>query len=117
MANPLPLPPSLWAATARPAPETVFDLIARHKIECEARRCGWIQPAFATADVGVVTRRAEQWQRRGAPVTILDRDTVRRLVGSPIYQGGWIDRRAGSVQPLSYARGLARAAQTQGVIV
>src|SRR5712691_11283558 len=96
------------------APDTVFDLIARHKIECEARRCGWIQPAFAAADVGVTTRRAEQWQRRGAPVDVLDRDGVRRLVGSPIYQGGWIDRRAGSLQPLSYARGLARAAQKAG---
>jgi glycine/D-amino acid oxidase-like deaminating enzyme len=99
------------------APDTVFDLIARHGIDCDARRCGWIQPAFAPADVGVTTRRAEQWQRRGAPVAIIDRDTVRRLVGSPIYQGGLIDSRAGSVQPLSYARGLARAAQKAGAIV
>jgi glycine/D-amino acid oxidase-like deaminating enzyme len=99
------------------APDTVFDLIARHKIECEARRCGWIQPAFAAADVGVITRRAEQWQRRGAPVEVIDRDTVRKLVGSPIYHGGWIDRRAGSLQPLSYARGLARAAQKAGALV
>src|SRR5207244_3979017 len=96
------------------APDTVFDLIARHKIDCDARRCGWIQPAFAVADVGVITRRAEQWQRRGAPVAVLDRDTVRRLVGSPIYHGGWIDRRAGSVQPLRCARGLARAAHDAG---
>src|SRR6266513_3150445 len=50
------------------APDTVFDLVARHKIEFEARHCGWIQPAFAPADVGVTTRRAEQWQRRGARV-------------------------------------------------
>ena len=99
------------------APDTVFGLIARHEIECEARRCGWIQPAFAAADVGVVTRRAEQWQRRGADVTILDRVGVRRLVGSPIYHGGLIDHRAGSVQPLSYARGLARAAQKAGATV
>jgi len=99
------------------APDTVFDLVARHKIECEARRCGWIQPAFAPADVAVTARRAEQWQRRGAPVAVLDRDGVHRLVGSPLYHGGLIDRRAGSVQPLSYARGLARAAQKAGAIV
>ena len=98
-------------------PDTVFDLIARHQIDCDARRCGWIQPAFAAADVRVTTRRAEQWQRRGAPVAVLDRDTVCRLVGSPLYHGGWIDRRAGSVQPLSYARGLARAAQKAGALV
>jgi len=99
------------------AAEAVFSLIARHDIDCDARRCGWIQPAFAAADVGVVERRAEQWQRRGAPVEVLDADTVRRLVGGPLYHGGLIDRRAGSVQPLSYARGLARAAQKAGAIV
>ena len=99
------------------APDTVFDLITRHAIDCDARRCGWIQPAFAAADVAVTTRRAEQWQRRGAPVTVLDRDSVRRLVGSPLYHGGWLDRRGGSVQPLSYARGLARAAQNAGALV
>jgi len=99
------------------APDNVFTLIARHGIDCDARQCGWIQPAFADADVGMIARRAEQWQRRGAPVAILDRETVRRLIGSPIYRGGWLDRRAGSVQPLSYSRGLARAAQTAGALV
>src|ERR1700680_4531883 len=39
------------------APDTVFDLIARHAIDCEARRCGWIQPAFAAADLGLIARR------------------------------------------------------------
>ena len=99
------------------APDTLFALIARHGIDCGARQCGWIQPAFAPADVGIVTRRAEQWQRRGAPVAVLDRDGVRRLVGSPIYHGGLIDRRAGCVQPLSYSRGLARAVQKAGALV
>jgi glycine/D-amino acid oxidase-like deaminating enzyme len=99
------------------APDIVFDLIKRHAIDCDAQRCGWIQPAFAAAHVAVVKRRAEQWQRRGAPATVLDADSVRRLVGSALYHGGWIDRRAGSVQPLSYARGLARAAQKAGALV
>jgi glycine/D-amino acid oxidase-like deaminating enzyme len=105
------------ARVAGGAADTVFALIARQGIDCEARQCGWIQPAFADADLGLIARRAEQWQRRGAPVEVLDRDTVRKLVGSPIYRGGWIDRRAGSVQPLSYSRGLARAAQQAGALV
>jgi glycine/D-amino acid oxidase-like deaminating enzyme len=99
------------------AADTVFALIARHEIDCDARQCGWVQPAFGAGDVGVVARRAEQWQRRGAPVEVIDRDAVRRLVGSPLYHGGLIDRRAGSVQPLSYARGLARAAQKSGAVI
>jgi glycine/D-amino acid oxidase-like deaminating enzyme len=95
--------------------DTVFD--RSRATDREAQRCGWIQPAFAAADLGLIARRAEQWQRRGAPVAILDRDTACRLIGSPIYHGGWIDRRAGSLQPLSYCRGLARAAQKAGALV
>ena len=105
------------AGVAGGAAETVFALVARHEIDCDARRCGWIQPAFSSRDVGVVERRAEQWQRRGAPVEVIDEDAVRRLVGSPLYHGGLIDRRGGSVQPLSYARGLARAAQKAGALI
>src|SRR5579862_1114779 len=73
------------------APDTLFDIVARHGIDCEAKRCGWIQPAFAEADMALVASRAEQWQRRGAPVSIDDTNTARRLVGSPVYQGGLID--------------------------
>src|SRR5450755_3029416 len=36
------------------APDTLFDIVARHGIDCDARRCGWIQPAFAEADVALV---------------------------------------------------------------
>jgi glycine/D-amino acid oxidase-like deaminating enzyme len=97
--------------------DTLFDLVDKHGIDCEAERCGWIQPTFADADNALAERRVAQWQRRGAPVELLDRETACRLVGSPIYRGGWIDRRAGSVQPLSYARGLARAAQGAGAVV
>ncbi len=105
------------AQVAGGAPATLFDLIDRHAIDCEARRCGWIQPCFADADRALAERRVAQWQKRGADVALLEPDAVRALVGSPIYKGGWIDRRAGSVQPLSYARGLARAAQAAGATV
>src|SRR2546423_5898576 len=53
------------------APDTLFDLIARHEIECDARRCGGIQPAFAAADVDLVERRAEHLPRRGADASVL----------------------------------------------
>src|SRR5665213_3391521 len=32
------------ARVAGGAPDTLFDLIERHAIDCEAKRCGWIQP-------------------------------------------------------------------------
>jgi glycine/D-amino acid oxidase-like deaminating enzyme len=61
--------------------------------------------------------RVEQWQRRGAPVELLDRGRVAELTGTACYAGGMLDRRAGALQPLRYARGLARAAQRAGAAV
>jgi glycine/D-amino acid oxidase-like deaminating enzyme len=48
---------------------------------------------------------------------LLDRAQTATLLGTPFYHGSWIDRRAGAVQPLSYARGLAGAAIAQGARV
>jgi glycine/D-amino acid oxidase-like deaminating enzyme len=45
---------------------------------------------------------------------VLDRGEVARRVGSEAFAGGWLDPRAGSIQPLAFTRGLARAALAQG---
>jgi sarcosine oxidase len=96
------------------APDLVFDLIDRHGIACDAVRRGWLQLATSEAALGPIAARVRQWQRRGAAVELLDRGTAARLTGSTRYAGGWIDRRAGNIQPLSYLRGLARAVLRAG---
>ncbi|MGF6692321.1 glycine/D-amino acid oxidase-like deaminating enzyme [Metapseudomonas resinovorans] len=96
------------------AADEVFDLIRSHAIECDATRKGWIQPAASSAALRTIERRAEQWRRRGVEVELLDKATVAQRIGSPGYLGAWVDPRAGSLQPLSYARGLARAALGKG---
>lgn len=96
------------------AADEVFALIERHAIDCDATRRGWIQPAASPAALRTIEGRAEQWRRHGVPVELLDREQVTRRIGSPHYLGAWVDPRAGSVQPLSYARGLVRAAQAEG---
>src|ERR1700733_3434311 len=103
----------LVAAVAS-GPDVVFGLIEKYQIECEATRTGWIQPATSEAALAPIVARVEQWRRRGAPVELLDRRQVSRLVGSERYCGGWLDRRGGTVQPLSYLYGLARAVQSLG---
>lgn len=50
----------------------------------------------------------------GAPVELQSGDAVRRMVGSEEYVGGMLDHRGGTLQPLSYARGLAGAIQQHG---
>lgn len=94
--------------------DCVFGLIDKHQIACGAVRRGWLQPAHAPEALAIIRRRAEQWQRRGVPVEILDRAATAALLGTDRYFGSWLDRRAGGLQPLSYARGLARAAIDAG---
>lgn len=96
-------------ATVGASADVVFDLIERLKISCDATRTGWIQPATSEAALQQQARRVQQWQRRGAAVEVLSRAQVAQLTGSTRYCGGLLDRRGGTVQPLSYVRGLARA--------
>ena len=102
-------------ATVAQGPDLVFELIGRYRIDCDALRTGWIQPAAHERDLIPIRTRVEQWQRWGADVSLLDRAQTARLTGATCYCGGWIDRRGGTVQPLSYVRGLARAAERAGV--
>lgn len=95
----------------------VFDLIAKHNMDVPHLRKGWIQGAHTSAALELAHQRAEQWGRHGAPVKYLDRSQTQSLLGTERYLGGWVDERAGTVQPLSYVRGLARAAINSGVKV
>lgn len=94
--------------------DVVFDLIDKHRMDVPRLRRGWIQGAHTAANVELVKSRAEQWSRLGAPVEFLDKDAAASLLGTDKYMGGWLDRRGGAIQPLSYARGLAKAALAAG---
>ena len=92
----------------------VFDLIERHQIRCEATREGTIHAAHAPSGMRGLEGRFRDWRAMGAPVDLLDRDTVARRTGSAAFHGGLLDHRAGTVNPMAYARGLARAAEAAG---
>jgi glycine/D-amino acid oxidase-like deaminating enzyme len=104
-------------AFAGGAPAFVFALIERLGIPCEARRCGTLRAARHPKHVARVRISAEQYARRGAPVEFLDPAAVARATGTAQYQGALLDRRGGALNPLSYARGLARAASRAGAAV
>ena len=102
------------AACSGSAPELVFELIRRYSIDCDAVRTGWLQLAAGERHLKLLERRAAQWRSRGADATVLSDREAAQLTGSRHYCGGWIDRRGGTVQPLAYLRGLARAALKEG---
>lgn len=95
----------------------VFELIDRYGIECDDTRSGWAQPAHSKVAEAAARNRFRQWLALGADVAELDRHQMAELLGTDVYHGGWIDRQGGSVQPLSYSRGLARAALQEGVAI
>ncbi|MBZ8133748.1 FAD-binding oxidoreductase [Afifella sp. IM 167] len=94
--------------------ETTFGLIEKHAIACEPMRKGWIQASLKTSHLPTLEGRMRQWQARGAPVEMLDAAQMAARTGSQSFAGGWLDGRAGSLHPLSYARGLAQAAIAAG---
>jgi glycine/D-amino acid oxidase-like deaminating enzyme len=102
------------AACSGTAPDLVFDLIRQHSIECDAVRTGWLQLAVSERHLEPLVRRAAQWRSRGVDAAVLSDREAAGLTGTTRYCGGWIDRRGGTVQPLAYLRGLARAAAAHG---
>jgi glycine/D-amino acid oxidase-like deaminating enzyme len=105
-------------ALIRDSAQYTFDLIRRHGIDCEAVQNGWLQPAHTPGRVARISMpRFQQWQRRGAPVELLDADQVAELTGSRYWHGGWRNPTGGHVNPLALARGIARAAIGAGARV
>ncbi len=96
------------------APVEVFARVAKHAIPCEANPVGTLHCANDAKGLTELVERARQWQDRAAPVRLLTRDETAQMVGSTAYHGALLDLRAGTIQPLAYARGLALAAQTAG---
>ncbi|WP_260295819.1 NAD(P)/FAD-dependent oxidoreductase [Sedimenticola hydrogenitrophicus] len=99
------------------APERVFNLIERYRIDCEPVRNGTLHCAHSAAGLRDLNNRLRQQQARGAPVTLLDGGETARRTGVSGFHGALHDARAGTVQPLALCRGLARAAQEAGASV
>lgn len=96
------------------APARVFDLIAREGIACEPTRNGTLHLAHAPSGLKDLAERHRQGVALGAPLRLLDAAETARRTGTSAYHGALFDPRAGTIQPLAYARGLARAAQAAG---
>ena len=95
-------------------PDLVLGLIARYRIECDARRSGILTAAHSLASLSDLKRRVEIWNGRGAPLSLLSRAEMEAASGTSFYAGGCLDPRGGAINPLGYARGLARVVIGKG---
>lgn len=98
-------------------PAYVWEMVRRHAIDCEANPVGTLHAGVGKKGVAELTERARQWKKRGAPVDLLDKSEAAAMLGTSFYAGALLDRRAGTIQPLAYALGLARAATALGVAI
>ena len=95
----------------------VFELIKKHRIECHVLQGGNLITAKGEKGRHYLSQWASFWQETGADVELLDASSTHEITGTTAYDTCMLDRRGGSLQPLSYARGLARACLDQGVSI
>ena len=93
------------------APAEIAAFIERHQIACAATRSGILIGARTEAG----RRRLEETAQPDAQM--LHGADAARIVGSDFYQAVLLDPRGLHVDPLAYARGLARVAKAHGALI
>ncbi|WP_445682777.1 NAD(P)/FAD-dependent oxidoreductase [Radicibacter daui] len=97
--------------------DAVFDLIGAEKLDVPHSRTGWIQACHTEKALAAAQSRHRQWSSYGANVGLLDAAGIRDKIGTTNYLGGFIDRRAGTINPLAFVLELARVAAESGAAI
>lgn len=97
----------------------MFDTVRDERINAEAEQTGWVQPVHSPGRMKTAEARVAQWTRAGAKVDLLSKDALIAKLGSATsgpeaWHGGWWAPSGGHINPLSLARGLARAVAERG---
>lgn len=95
-------------------PQLVFDLIEKNKIKCSAKRNATLHCAETFWQIKGLKSRYDQQIARGAPVKFLGEVETLLRTGSKKFIASLWDPRAGTIQPMDYAKGLAAAAVKAG---
>ena len=99
------------------APDYVFSLIEKYQIQCNATQTGTFHAADGPVGFADLVSRKAEWDRLGEPVDLLSRDEAESYIGSSAFYGALLDRRAGTINPMGYCRGLARVAIAAGALI
>lgn len=91
------------------APSVVFGLIDKYAIDCQLQRQGTLHMAHNAAGTADLESRCAQWERRGAPVEIIRGAACHAATGTKRIDAALLDRRAGTLNPMAYVSGLAKA--------
>lgn len=96
------------------APGEVFKLIQKYDIPCESYHNGTLHCADDEKGMADLRQRQNEWRDFDVDIPIISAEETKRLTGTGAYLGALHDMRAGVIQPLAYAYGLARAAHENG---
>ncbi|MEL0638606.1 MULTISPECIES: NAD(P)/FAD-dependent oxidoreductase [Marinomonas] len=97
--------------------DEVFALIKKHNIECDAEQNGWLRVAHCNRAVKQLESMSTAWQKVGLDISYVEGAELHRLMGTKTYGTATLTPKGGSVQPLSYTRGLCAAATSLGARV
>jgi glycine/D-amino acid oxidase-like deaminating enzyme len=99
------------------APAEIAAFIEQYQIACAATHSGLLFGAHTPAGQRSLEATTADLQKRGAPAEMLYGADAAAIVGSAFYPAVLLDPRGFHVDPLAYARGLARVAGAQGVSI
>ena len=95
--------------------DALYALVARFRIECDAVRRGWLQPAHSPGRARRAVHLAQQWADAGAPAVALNAGEMAARIGAAGYFGGWEHLGGGHINPYAFTLGLARGVAAEGV--
>jgi len=99
------------------APDYVFNLTREHEMTCDPVQKGWVQAAVSPEYSKLQQKMVADYARFGLSLDLLDKQELLKVTGTSTYDGGLHCSIAGSIQPLSYTRELARVAIEKGARV
>lgn len=99
------------------AADKAARLIRDHRIDCEWVQNGYVMAAHTPGAIARMHEKVESYNSVGQQTRLLSQDEVAEMTGSHRQHGGWFHPQGGHLNPLGFARGLARAAVEAGARV
>jgi glycine/D-amino acid oxidase-like deaminating enzyme len=100
------------------AVDTVGELVARERLDCDYIRPGFLRMATTPAYVERLQKEIALARSLGIEgIDWLDRDAAREQVSSELYLGAWWEPRTALINPLKLVRELKRVAAARGAAV
>jgi glycine/D-amino acid oxidase-like deaminating enzyme len=97
------------------AGDKATEYVERYGIDCEWVQNGLVIGAMRPGHIPALKHKTESYNAVGARTRLLSRDEAVAVTGSPRVYGAWLNEEGAHLHPLKYARGLARAAISEGV--